>query len=91
MNLLQEKREGKHVNSDDIRKHRRDVMLLVAARAETESIKVPESILQTIKGFIHVVSTDETKSALCNSLHINNDLLTIYLTSLGEMFEGEQS
>ncbi len=91
LNLLQEKREGKHVNSDDIRKHRRDVMLLVAARAETESIKVPESIHQTIKGFIHVVSTDETKSALCNSLHINNDLLTIYLTSLGEMFEGEQS
>lgn len=63
------------VNSDDIKKHRRDIVLLVAARTETEPVSVPVSILECLfRGFGNgkAVSllVDEDSRAIINVNHI---------------------
>lgn len=90
LNLLKEREAGKQVNSDDIKKHRRDIVLLVAARTETEPISVPVSILDTINEFRQLVNTEESASALMNSLRIDREQLNVYLEALGELFIGEE-
>lgn len=90
LNLLKEREAGKQVNSDDIKKHRRDIILLVAARTETESVIVPVSILDTIEEFKQLVNTEESASSLMNSLRIDREQLNVYLEALGELFIGEE-
>ena len=75
LNLMKEREAGKQVNSDDIKKHRRDV---------------PISILDTIDEFRQIVSTEESASALMNSLRIDREQLNVYLEALGELFIGEE-
>ena len=86
LNLLKERETGKQVNSDDIKKHRRDVILLVAARTETEPISVPVSILTTVNEFLQLMNTEESSSSLMSSLRIDREQLNAYLEALGELF-----
>ena len=81
LNLLKEREAGKQVNSDDIKKHRRDIILLVI---------VPVSILDTIEEFKQLVNTEESASSLMNSLRIDREQLNVYLEALGELFIGEE-
>lgn len=90
LNLLKEREAGKQVNSDDIKKHRRDIILLAAARTETEPVIVPVSILDTIDEFKQLVNTEESASSLMNSLRIDREQLNVYLEALGELFIGEE-
>lgn len=90
LNLLKEREAGKQVNSDDIKKHRRDIVLLVAARTETEPVRVPVSILDTISEFRQLVNTEESAYALMSSLRIDREQLNVYLETLGELFIGEE-
>lgn len=90
LNLLKEREAGKQVNSDDIKKHRRDIVLLVAARTETEPVRVPVSILDTISEFRRMVNTEESAYALMSSLRIDRERLNVYLEALGELFIGEE-
>ena len=90
LNLLKEREAGKQVNSDDIKKHRRDIVLLVAARTETEPVRVPVSILDTISEFRQSVNTEESAYALMSSLRIDREQLNVYLETLGELFIGEE-
>ena len=90
LNLLKERVVGKQVNSDDIKKHRRDIVLLVAARTETEPVSVPVSILETVKEFCQRMNTDESISAMMNALRIDREQIEVYLAALNEMFIGEE-
>jgi hypothetical protein len=90
LNLLKEREVGKQVNSDDIKKHRRDIVLLVAARTETEPVSVPVSILETVNEFRQLVNTEESASALMNSLRIDREQLNVYIEALGELFIEEE-
>ena len=90
LNLLSEREAGNQVNSDDIKKHRRDVFLLTAARTETAPVAVPVSILETVKEFCRRMNTDESKSAMMNALRIDREQIEVYLAALNEMFIGEE-
>lgn len=89
LNLLKEREAGNQVNSDDIKKHRRDVFLLTAARTETEPVAVPVSILETVKGFCQRMNTEESISAMKNALRIDRKQIEVYLAALNEMFVEE--
>ena len=52
LNLLQDKQNGKHVNSKDIKKHRSDVLKNVVIMTEDE-IQAPASIVECIKEFVN--------------------------------------
>lgn len=90
LNLVKEREAGKQVNSDDIKKHRRDVLLLVAARTETAPISVSKTIFSTVHEFRQLISSEESISALINSLKINREQLNIYLKALKELFIREE-
>ena len=90
LNLLSEREAGNQVNSDDIKKHRRDVFLLTAARTETTPVSVPISILETVKEFCQRMNTDESISAMMNALRIDREQIEVYLAALNEMFIGEE-
>ena len=51
LNLLADKRAGKHVNSKDIRKHRSDVLKNIVI-LEDASVEAPEAIVRCVKDFI---------------------------------------
>ena len=90
LNLLSEREAGNQVNSDDIKKHRRDVFLLTAARTETTPVAVPVSILETVKEFCQRMNTDESISAMMNALRVDREQIEVYLAALNEMFIGEE-
>ncbi len=90
LNLLREREAGNKVNSNDIKKHRRDVFLLTAARTENEPIVVPTSILETVKDFVQRMNTEESISALMNALKLKRRDVGAYVAALNEMFIGEE-
>jgi hypothetical protein len=52
LDLTERKARGEHVNSDDIKKHRSDIVRLVLTLAQTESIRLPELVYADIEAFI---------------------------------------
>lgn len=90
LNLLKEREAGNQVNSDDIKKHRRDVFLLTAAKTEIEPVAVPVSILETVKEFCQRMNTEESISAMMNALRIDREQIEVYLAALNEMFIEEE-
>lgn len=57
LNLLQDKANGKHVNSKDIKKHRSDVLKNVVIMEDNEII-APESIVACIRDFVTSIRND---------------------------------
>ena len=88
LNLREDKRNGRHVNDDDFKKHRRDVLMAAASLSIGDEFVVPRNIKDLITRFIEVVSTDDgVRKSLCDSLKLQDELLLDeYLNMLDESF-----
>ncbi len=88
LNLREDKRNGRHVNDDDFKKHRRDVVMAAASLSIGDEFVVPRNIKDSITRFIEVVNTDDgVRKSLCDSLKLQNELLLDeYLNVLEESF-----
>ena len=88
LNLREDKRNGRHVNDDDFKKHRRDVLMAAASLSIGDEFVVPRNIKDLITRFIEVVNTDDgVRTSLCDSLKLQNEsLLDEYLNVLEESF-----
>lgn len=87
LNLLQDKQNGKHVNSKDIKKHRSDVLKNVVIMTEDE-IPAPASIVECIKEFVMSIRKDwaELANPLAKSLDQNNEFVDALLEQLENLF-----
>ena len=86
LNLTKEREEGKEVNGKDIRKHRSDVLKLVAAGAYPEPVVVVQKIYDAIQSF--VVDNEQNTKALADALGVEEDAVNAYLGVLrDEIFE----
>lgn len=87
-NLREDKKNGIHVNDDDFKKHRRDVVMAAASLAVGEEFIVSQNIKDAITGFIEAVNTDDgVRKSLCDSLKLQDELLLDeYLNVLDESF-----
>ena len=86
LNLTKERKEGREVNGKDIRKHRSDVLKLVAAGAYPEPVAVAPMIYEAIQSF--VVDNEQNTKALANALGVDEDAVNAYLEVLrNEIFE----
>jgi uncharacterized protein with ParB-like and HNH nuclease domain len=87
LNLLQDKQNGKHVNSKDIKKHRSDVLKNVVIMTEDE-IQAPASIVECIKEFVMSIRNDWTELAnpLAKSLDQNTEFVDALLEQLENLF-----
>lgn len=75
VNLLQEKQFGKHVNEDDIKKHRRDVLLAVSSLPVDARFEVNPGIWEMLNAFLDSISDTITRQSLKASLSIDDSSL----------------
>ena len=87
LNLLQDKQNGKHVNSKDIKKHRSDVLKNVVIMTENE-VPAPASIVECVKEFVMSIRNDwaELANPLAKSLDQNPEFVDALLEQLENLF-----
>jgi len=83
MNLSAERAAGKQVNSDDLKKHRRDVMMAVASLDPTEVFEVSAHIKEVLNSFAQAIAEPEISQSIAVSLGVDRD----YLGSLLEILQ----
>lgn len=88
LNLREDKQKGKHVNDDDYKKHRRDVVMAAASLGVDTEFSVPASIKNSISTFIDAINVDEgVRRSLISSLKLQDEsLLDEYLQTLEDSF-----
>lgn len=88
LNLREDKRNGKHVNDVDFKKHRRDVVMAAASLGLGDSFPVGENIRQSITRFIEAVNGDPgVRQSISASLSLADEsMLDNYLKVLDESF-----
>lgn len=87
LNLVADRRNGKHVNSKDIRKHRSDVLKNLVI-IEESVVEAPESIVSCINEFAHSLQDNwsELADSLAASLGQDKEFVTELLNQLNELF-----
>ena len=86
LNLLSDKKAGKRVNADDIKKHRRDVIMAAAYLPSGEEYKVGESIRTMLDEFLSAMDDASVRQSLKDSLEIDDVVLDGVLGVLREGF-----
>lgn len=88
LNLREDKRNGRHVNDVDFKKHRRDVVMAAASLGLGDSFPVGENIRQSISRFIEAVNGDPgVRQSISASLSLTDEsMLDNYLKVLDESF-----
>ena len=91
LNLLQDKADGKHVNSKDIKKHRSDVLKNVVIMEDSEVV-APDAIVACIRDFVASIRNDwnTLSDPLAKALDQNSSFIEALLEQLDELFTTEQ-
>jgi hypothetical protein len=88
LNLLAERAAGHQVNSDDIKKHRSDVLKLVAAGIYPEPVKVKAKFMSVLNDFLSEVP--QHKQSLKDALGTTQEQIDAFLDVLrNEIFVEE--
>lgn len=90
LNLLAEKEEGKHVNTKHIKKHRSDVLKLIATTSVPEPVKVTESIYECIREFSDGIRKTLPSRSLEAALNRTSDDIEVFLELLDAAFVIEE-
>ena len=87
-NLMKDKEDGKHVNSDDLKKHKNDVLKLIATRKDVVPVAISESMMETIKWYINQISLElqHPSRPLQNSLGRDTEQIIGFLEVLEDYF-----
>ena len=86
LNLIADKQDGKRVNDDDIKKHRRDVIMAAAYLPTGEQYKVGESIRKMLGEFLSAIDDASVRQSLKDSLRIDDVVLDGVLAVLTDAF-----
>lgn len=88
LNLIGEREEGREVNGKDIRKHRSDVLKLVAAGIYPETVAVVRKIYDDIQNFVS--ETEQHIQSIADALDVDEYDVNAYLDILrNEIFVQE--
>ena len=89
LNLLAEKEQGHHVNTKNIKKHRSDVLKLVATTALSDPTPVTEEIMDSVTDFIAKIRAMLPSQGLEAALGRSSEDIASYIDILEEMFVRE--
>lgn len=89
LNLLAEKEQGHHVNTKHIKKHRSDVLKLVATTPLGDPTPVTSAILQSVTDFVTKIREMLPNQGLEAALGRPSEDIASYIDILEEMFIGE--
>ena len=92
LDLLQDKADGKHVNSKDIKKHRFDVLKNVVIMEDSQ-ITAPEPIVACIREFVASIKKEwnTLSKPLAKALDQDPSFIEALLEQLDGLFTTEQS
>ena len=90
MNLSAEKAAGKQVNSDDLKKHRRDVMMAVASLDPTDVYEVSAHIKEVLNSFVQAIADPQISQSIAASLGVGTDYLGSLVVILQSNFTTAQ-
>ena len=80
LNLRKEREEGRNVNSKDIKKHRSDVLKLVAAGIYPEPVEIKQKLYDAIQDFAE--ESEKHIQSLKDALGVDEDAVRTYLDVL---------
>lgn len=86
MNLSAERAAGRQVNSDDLKKHRRDVMMAVAALDPSEVFVVSAHIKEILTSFVQAIAEPQISQSITASLGVGVDYLDSLMAILKSNF-----
>lgn len=87
LNLLKAKEEGQQVNSDDIKKHRGDVLKLIAIGDIAEPVVLPSAIYEVVDQFRELIMKQPEQSLA--SIVGSRDVLALVKDDLNRLFVRE--
>lgn len=90
LNLMAEREAGRQVNSKDIKKHRNDVLKLVATSAFDEPIALRRSVYHCIQEYVGHIRSMLPNKSLEDALMRNSDDINGYLEVLENAFVIEE-
>lgn len=90
LNLLKDKKDGRHVNTKDIKKHRTDVLKNVVIMPD-EPVPAPSEVVSCIKEFTASIHSEwsDLGDALARSLEQTPEFVEALLQQLDKMFISE--
>lgn len=88
LNLLAERAAGRQVNTKDIKKHRNDVLKLIAGADFSESMTVVPSVWDAIQAFVQRIEEELSTSSksLRDALGRTEEQIRVYLDILRNSF-----
>lgn len=90
LNLVAEREKGKHVNTKHIKKHRSDVLKLIATTSVPEPVKVTESIYECLREFSEGIRKTLPSQSLEAALNRTSDDIEVFLELLDAAFVIEE-
>lgn len=87
LNLLKAKEEGQRVNSDDIKKHRGDVLKLIATGDISEPVVLPSALYEVVDKFRELIMKQPEQSLA--SIVGSRDVLALVKDDLNRLFVRE--
>jgi hypothetical protein len=86
LNLLKNRANGKHVNSKDIKKHKTDVLKLIATASIPEPVAVPQSIYDSVMEYAESIEKELPSQSLQAALERDADAIQTFVDTLKESF-----
>lgn len=86
LNLLQDKSNGKQINTKDIKKHKTDVLKLIATASIPEPIAVPQHIYDSVVEYVSAIEKELPSQSLQDALDRDSEAIQAYLNALKSTF-----
>lgn len=90
LNLVNERKEGRRVNTKDIVKHRNDVMKLAVTAIIDDPVEVSHEVIETINDFVGSIRETLPSQSLRDVLQQDDDAIDTYLDILTNFFTEKQ-
>jgi hypothetical protein len=86
LNLLNDRANDKHVNSKDIKKHKTDVLKLIATASIPEPVAVPRSVYDSVMEYAASIEKELPSQSLQDALERDADAIQAFVNTLRESF-----
>ncbi|MBE6339850.1 MAG: hypothetical protein E7069_03795 [Bacteroidales bacterium] len=86
LNLLQDKANGKQVNTKDIKKHKTDVLKLIATASIPEPIAVSQYVYDSVMEYVSAIEKELPSQSLQDALDRDAEAIQAYLDALKSTF-----
>ncbi len=86
LNLLQDKANGKQVNTKDIKKHKTDVLKLIATASIPEPIAVSQYVYDSVMEYVSAIEKELPSQSLQDALDRDAEAIQAYLDTLKSTF-----